>query len=221
VGTVVAGAGHFLGQSGHRAGRLGLHCLSVESDQHRLHGHAICPVLLPDDSAGQVYRRLFRHDCRSLRLRRVLRSDGAGRHAGHCAGCLAAPLSCRTPTTDEGQLTMHKQCLYLTTALMAAATVPLSVATANATQADAVTLHHNGPAVVQQSRAITLHAGLQQLAWPVYAPAVVAESLWLSGDGVTLAGAAVPKIDDSTPAALLAGREGQTVTLLSTDSDAK
>lgn len=82
----------------------------------------------------------------------------------------------------------------------------------------ALTIYNQGPAVVWQTRELSLSQGQQTIGWPGTSPSLVAESLWLASDGVSLVSATVPGAQAS-PSAMLARRIGQTVTLISTESD--
>jgi|GEM_PF-2320351 len=57
------GADHQRRQPVGRPGRVGVHRLAVQPDQYPLHRHAVRPVQLADDAAGQVSQRI-RRDCR-------------------------------------------------------------------------------------------------------------------------------------------------------------
>ncbi len=105
---------------------------------------------------------------------------------------------------------------FLLTAGLLAPTVALGQTATGAEKPSAdtaLTLYNQGPAAVWQTRELTLENGPQTLGWPD-APQLLAESLWLAGEGVTLEAATVPGIADSSPAAMLARRVGQSVTLL-------
>ncbi len=85
---------------------------------------------------------------------------------------------------------------------------------ANKPSADTrLTLYNQGPAAVWQMRDLSLENGSQTIAWPD-APQLLPESLWLAGEGVTLQSATVNGAANASPAAMLARRVGQSVTLL-------
>lgn len=115
---------------------------------------------------------------------------------------------------------MHARLVFLAAAMTTALLAPAAaLAESGGTTAEtALTIYNRGPAVVWQTRTVTLEQGRQTIHWPGTSAQLVAESLWLAGDGVTLASATIAG-DRASPAALLARRIGQTVTLLSTESE--
>lgn len=106
------------------------------------------------------------------------------------------------------------------TALTMALAAPLAsvAARADSSAGTALTIYNQGPAVVWQTRKLALDAGTQTLEWPGTSPSVVAESLWLAGEGVSLISAIVPGAR-AGPRGMLARRIGRIVTLISTVSD--
>lgn len=84
----------------------------------------------------------------------------------------------------------------------------------------ALTLYNQGPAVVQQTRRLQLQQGRQTIVWPSASTRLVAQSLWLAGDGVRLVEALVPA-GEVGPQAMLARREGRSVTLVSSDGETR
>lgn len=116
---------------------------------------------------------------------------------------------------------MKRQWLIPSIVLTASLMWPVSVlaVSGQTKEADtALTIYNQGPAVVWQTRNLPLEQGRQTIGWPGTSPQMVAESLWLASDSVSLMRATIPGAQAS-PSALLARRIGQTVTLISTVSD--
>lgn len=104
-------------------------------------------------------------------------------------------------------------------AALALPAIALGQNTATPAANTALTLYNQGAAVVGQSRQAYLDAGRQVLSWPGMPQQIVADSLWLAGDGVILNAATVSGQPDTDPLGLLQQRIGLPVTLLPTDDD--
>lgn len=110
--------------------------------------------------------------------------------------------------------------LFLAAVLLAPAVVLAANGQGNAetqTADTAITLYNQGPAVVWQTRELSLNSGIQTLVWPSTPTQLLPESLWLAGDGVMLEAATVNGAASNNPTAMLAARVGQSVTLLPAD----